>query len=1381
VAASAETKARVLALLNPQSTPELRPRSAPGAIRRGAKAAKAREALRAQREPQDDGGGGVGGLFKAAAGNVVRGALETLDAPRRGIWAAGAAGAYGAAKLIGDEERAAYAKRTIGESLSGEYTGSDVLEDAGVRNPLVRGAAGFGIDVATDPLTYVAVGAPLRGGAKVVSQRILREAPERLATNYAEKAGVSLADPLAARALRTEAQRVSEEAATRVAQRGGSSLSADEAFDLLGTRGGIQFTIPGTGRLGRKITRVGSEHQVPLVSKALTDPITHAFAGARTGIRESRWGQALGQRLGGEDVAHALSALSKSGDARIAVPAMKTLAISQTEQARSSVIFRELTREYGSSVRPQIKRNFDTIIDAAESGAKEGAPLRDFFTKVADDVREATNGAIDLRRDGNYVPLIETKAGRAARTAGKQVYEGAGGYDPTTKSRLRALFGDSDARREFEEFAKEKYGLSAAYFERHPDKIVPVYLQVLERKVARELTWQRMQVEGIVKPGYLENRVLDTRNIRKRGKLANKAARATTRAEGYKAKADELLGAQAEQTNKVLGNAGAPVTGPAVDSVDDVDATRRALWTETLAKEQVRLDTASNTFESMGVRELRKIATDQGIKGAHRMRKPELVDELSAKALNGELVKVERAADPALLRAHDQIVNSAFRKKVQQLGIENVDIADAGKYMDSLESLVKRSGSEQAGFHLGQADEAFARGDYRMAMAEAENALSTVHYQALYGQGISSADMLDVEDILRQFPHLADPTARNALLDGLNQSVDQDTANALDEIDRLRMAGDDEGADALAATLPEDAVRFGELSAVGGIHVEQESAQRLNDLFGTRSLKTMLRPALDVDALNRELATANAAAREAEERLFPYLNMPERSVLLEEAAKQQRERVRYLESAGREANRDMKMIGVLSARRAQAEAMYLKETGRALSLEKQRAALATTKIQKQVSDEIMRGTHKFVDSWSGRTAPAEIADALARVSKVQTSEGWSKFLHHYDSFLNYIKAWQISSPGFHVRNTMGGVFNNFLADIDPGSYNRYWRARMGLFSSDADRAAFAEWRKFGSVGQYGSHEITTGLKHENLLTRVNPLSSKNAYVHANQLWGGQVEDMLRGSLFMDMYKKTGDADQALDAVYKFHFNYDDLSQFERQGVKRVFPFYTWTRKNFPLQLQMMVERPGKYAWYNHFEQNLSENFGEPEGIVPQYYSDLWAIPTGANQGGGQMYLTPDLPFTRTMSESLPFEDGKPSLNPILSQMTPIIKTPLERIQGHQYFKNIPLTDRKENAPDAWDKIPGLTGLLGEIGVIDKKGKIAADDAYTIEQYVPLLGRLRRLFPSEKKHQDRVNSTWLSFLGIPLRTNTDEEKRLERFRRYLESTEEVTYRVPKKDR
>ena len=212
----------------------------------------------------------------------------------------------------------------------------------------------------------------------------------------------------------------------------------------------------------------------------------------------------------------------------------------------------------------------------------------------------------------------------------------------------------------------------------------------------------------------------------------------------------------------------------------------------------------------------------------------------------------------------------------------------------------------------------------------------------------------------------------------------------------------------------------------------------------------------------------------------------------------------------------------------------------------------------------------------------------------------------------------------------------------------------------------------------------------------------------------------------------------------------------------------------------MITRPGKYIWWNHFAEEATKNLSINEDVVPAYFGDMWAGPTGLRDpSGDQRCLTADLPFTRTITESIPIEDGKFSLNPIASQMTPIIKTPLERTMRHQFFKELPLTDEKTNFPDAWAKL-GLEEVGRKLGVVDKKGRIAEDDAYFAEQYLPGLARLRRLFASEKQFKDRQQSSILSFLGVPLRANTKEEQRKERLRRYFEEKQpqKITKYIPK---
>ena len=61
------------------------------------------------------------------------------------------------------------------------------------------------------------------------------------------------------------------------------------------------------------------------------------------------------------------------------------------------------------------------------------------------------------------------------------------------------------------------------------------------------------------------------------------------------------------------------------------------------------------------------------------------------------------------------------------------------------------------------------------------------------------------------------------------------------------------------------------------------------------------------------------------------------------------------------------------------------------------------------------------------------------------------------------------------------------------------------------------------------------------------------------------------------------------------------------------------------------------------------------------------------------------------------------------------------------------------------------------------------DIYSVDQFLPLIGRLRRLVPNEGPKQDAVVTTWMNtFLGTGLRINTPASKRSEFIRRQREA-------------
>src|SRR4051812_34411017 len=116
----------------------------------------------------------------------------------------------------------------------------------------------------------------------------------------------------------------------------------------------------------------------------------------------------------------------------------------------------------------------------------------------------------------------------------------------------------------------------------------------------------------------------------------------------------------------------------------------------------------------------------------------------------------------------------------------------------------------------------------------------------------------------------------------------------------------------------------------------------------------------------------------------------------------------------------------------------------------------------------------------------------------------------------------------------------------------------------------------------------------------------NPLTRLNYKASGNVEHKLRGSLAFDTALKGGDQASVIENVWKYHFNYDDLSQFEKGAMKRISPFYTWTRKNLPLQMEMVFRNPKQYARVGYVQDNI-EGMTPPEGLVPAWFADQSAI------------------------------------------------------------------------------------------------------------------------------------------------------------------------------
>ena len=485
---------------------------------------------------------------------------------------------------------------------------------------------------------------------------------------------------------------------------------------------------------------------------------------------------------------------------------------------------------------------------------------------------------------------------------------------------------------------------------------------------------------------------------------------------------------------------------------------------------------------------------------------------------------------------------------------------------------------------------------------------------------------------------------------------------------------------------------------------------------------------------------------------------------LKAAADASAERDKIVAAAERVVDRKVRAALALQAEAKRIEVQLNLAMGYERGVEWSAGMLRHPEAQQKLLDAIDSGALKVLNSNPSLAGSREIADIYNRLARIREPGGMTSFLRHWDAAVGYLKAWQLATPGFHVRNLMGGTFNNWLAGVDMGAGRAFWRDykawQQGTLQGEK-AVKMAELADFLSGGQYSAAEL--GLSGRKTW---KPWSRDFEPLRASSKAGNKVEFHLRGSLGWDRITKGGTVQDALADIVKFHFDYADLSQFER-GIKRVIPFYTWSRHNLPLQMEMILQVPGKYARYQQFKQEMEWGV-EDDKLVPDYFTNgLFGIKSPFTVGGSRLYITPDLPFTQTVENSLPETSGFDPLRAksytgladnYLSQVTPLIKLPLELQRDKQFFKGIPLPKDYKNV----DAPFGMNNAAGDALGSFVGGKQKA--AYILEQLFPGYQRARRYAPTEKKYKSRQFSSLASAFGIPIRTNTPYEQRVEKQRR-----------------
>jgi hypothetical protein len=181
-------------------------------------------------------------------------------------------------------------------------------------------------------------------------------------------------------------------------------------------------------------------------------------------------------------------------------------------------------------------------------------------------------------------------------------------------------------------------------------------------------------------------------------------------------------------------------------------------------------------------------------------------------------------------------------------------------------------------------------------------------------------------------------------------------------------------------------------------------------------------------------------------------------------------------------------------------------------------------------------------------------------------------------------------------------------------------------------------------------------------------------IAAGRRVGTNIEDTFRLAQWLAEREKGATANAAADVVNKTHFDYDALTNFEKNVMRRVVPFYTYARKNLPLQIETALHTP---AW----TQAQIKPFNQPDqerGYVPDYLQSGVAVPVGPEANGTRRYISKlGLPVEEAF-ERLHFQNGLPDIRKtaldFMGQLNPVLKGPLEQLFDTQFHTQRKLSD-----------------------------------------------------------------------------------------------------------
>lgn len=352
--------------------------------------------------------------------------------------------------------------------------------------------------------------------------------------------------------------------------------------------------------------------------------------------------------------------------------------------------------------------------------------------------------------------------------------------------------------------------------------------------------------------------------------------------------------------------------------------------------------------------------------------------------------------------------------------------------------------------------------------------------------------------------------------------------------------------------------------------------------------------------------------------------------------------------------------------------------------------------------------------------------------KIQQTKDQHAFLRLYDKFTHIVKLNQtIVMPSFHTRNKMGNMFQSWLG-VGRDAVNVNYQTAATLvahYNGDFD-AINRVIQKGGKVSEAfepirvaSPHESLTPYLSDGQLTWENvhriakdyggidegfahadvglqagtrglsggssldPTNTEGfALYKAGSKVGGLVENTDRMIHIMSRLKDGHSIEDAIRSSREFLFDYSDLTMFEKNVMKRIFPYYTWLRKNARLQVSQLLENPEKYRTIAKVTQGIQGMTDREDQMLDAFVSPFaqdWIQTPFVTVDDEAIYdeetgelIKQEVTRPILFSPNMPYMDFNRIPNPmspidsavdLFTQTNPLIKNPIELLTNTNAF------------------------------------------------------------------------------------------------------------------